>query len=699
MAIDPALLEQVKWDDEPAQPGVQKPLEIDITGGVSESQLAQQQAQAAAQQPIDLSQVVWDDAPGAEAPTGGNPANDSAFARMISGQSGMPQSESVPRATDSMSNYERSMAGLGQSFVSLYDGTKQAAADSLNRNLAGITMGARAIGLDGLAQGIANHGGRRVAETAQELQKGAAESKKIDADLLSTGAGRAGNIGGTILQILGPGAVLRGTTAGAILLPRTVAGNALQGLAIGSLQPAVNEQERGLNSLIGLTGGGLGAVGGKVLGATVNAGRNALSMLSGRGLSTTDQAAGQALMREATNPNAITVTPSAVPGVNRTLGEATLDPGLMALENTMRASRRGAFEQIDTANNAARIAQLERISGNPQQLASAEAARDASTAGLRDRAFAEGAESARQAQQARALMVGTDPAINALRAQVNGIARSKAGNPAVQSALNDVNKALENSGDSVAGLYNVRQYIGDLLSGKAGGDKSSARAASSELLGIRELLDKELASRAPSFPEYLNAYRLASQPINRMQVGERLIRVSSGSVKDAAGDAIGNPRITPAGFSKAANNLDAIAAKATGFKKAKASEILTKDDISAINAIQEDMRRQFARQSSATVGSQTMERTDIGSRLGRKAVLRLVPGLKDAAAYVEDKASDRLKERLAYLMANPAEAKRVLGALDKQSADSVRRVLSQLSFTAGTTTAATANNARDTARP
>lgn len=90
MAIDPALLAQVKWDDEPAQAAGQQPLEIDITGGVSESQLAAQQA-AAAQRPIDLSQVVWDDEPGAAAPTAPNPANQSAVARVVSGQPAQPQ--------------------------------------------------------------------------------------------------------------------------------------------------------------------------------------------------------------------------------------------------------------------------------------------------------------------------------------------------------------------------------------------------------------------------------------------------------------------------------------------------------------------------------------------------------------------------------------------------------------------------------
>ncbi|WDS36244.1 hypothetical protein [Pseudoxanthomonas sp.] len=60
---------QALHDQQAGMYGEQKPLEIDIVGGMPESQ---------AEKPIDLSQVVWDDAP---APA----ANDSAFAKMISG--------------------------------------------------------------------------------------------------------------------------------------------------------------------------------------------------------------------------------------------------------------------------------------------------------------------------------------------------------------------------------------------------------------------------------------------------------------------------------------------------------------------------------------------------------------------------------------------------------------------------------------
>lgn len=593
----------------------------------------------------------------------------------------------VAPVTDSMSGYEKFMAGVGKSFVDTYEGAKQAGVDSLNRNLAGITMGARAAGLDGVARTIANNGGRQVLDSARGMQADAADRKQTDAALMGTGAGIGGNIGGTLLQILGPGAVARGTTAGAMFLPRTIAGNALQGLAIGSVQPAVNEQERGLNSLIGLAGGGLGAVAGKAASATIGAGKNALASLLGRGLNSTDAAAGQALMREATNPKAITFTPSAVPGVNRTLGEATLDPGLMALENTMRASRRGTFEQIDTANNAARIAQLEQIAGTPQDMVAAKSARTAASSSARNQAMAAGPVDVSQTV-----------------AQLGDAIKAAEGRPAVQEGLSRLRgllvKGVDEEGKPILEtrirvLDNIRQTIGDMLSGKYGGESAAALKGSRELIGVRDALNAEIGDQVPSFAQYLDAYRSASVPINRMQIGKQIIRNSAGAVQDATG----NPRLTPAAFSNSANKLDAIAAKATGFKKAKASEILTSDDINAINAIQEDMRRQFARQSSATVGSQTAERLDIGNRLMQRGLMRAVPVVKDVAAFVEQQASDRLKERLAYLMANPAEAKRVLAALDKQSADSVRRVLSQLSFTTGTAAATSASNARGTTPP
>lgn len=489
-----------------------------------------------------------------------------------------------------------------------------------------------------------------------------AQVRRDDAYMQGDNAALLGGIAADVAMLYAPGGAVNKLAT----LPRRLAGGAALGGLYSGVQPVTPEESRSVNAFIGAGAG----FGGELAGSALQAAARRI----GTGLTRTERRAGQVLQREAADPSAIVATESAVPGVRRTLGEATMDPGLMALENTVRAGNRAAFDPIDTANNAARVAQLERISGTDANLAAAEAARDASTEAIRNRAFAEAARTASARQQQQALMVPTANGLGALRQRVGALASSSAGRPSVQSAVRDVTRALDNAGDSLGSLYNVRQYIGDLLGGKAGADKSYAKAASRELLEIRELLDAELAARAPSFPEYLDAYRAASKPINRMQVGREVLQRGSAPVPDEAG----MPRITPGAFSRVTNDLDATAAKATQFKKAKASEILGAEDISAIKAIQDDMQRQFRRQSSAAAGSQTFERNEVGRRVALQGAARAIPLVREVAEFFEDRANERLKERLAYLIANPAEARRVLKTLDPASQGVVRKALGQL---------------------
>lgn len=644
MAIDPAT---IVWDDEPQQAPMQQP-----------------QADS-----IDPSTIVWDDdATGSEQPLN------------IDIVGGRRESEvgrsSLPNPTDDMRWLDRFRAGIGKSLVDTYQGLKQAAGDAGSSPLLALqqaTIGALRgdsfleSGLVGLSQ---------LGAERKRLRDEEASRREIDRPLLDTGAGLSGNVLGTLAQILGPGVAARGTAAANALLPSTVRGNALQGLTIGALQPVASENERVGNALLGGVGGGAGAIAAKGAGAALNTGRN---LLARTGLNATDRQAGNVLAREATNPNSLTITQSAVPGVQRTLGEASGDSGLMALENTMRAQSRGAFEPIDIRNNAARVQQLQNIAGTDADMAAAEAARSAASEGLRERAFAEGAETLARNQQADALMLPASTGISQLRQGIQAIARSGAGNPNVQNATNAVSRALNQTGDSVGGLYNVRKYIGDLLNGRAAGDDASARAASRELIQIRDLLDENLAARAPSFPEYLDAYRTASKPINRMEVGREILSRSSSTAQDQ----LGNPILTPAGVARATNDLDAIAAKATDFKKAKASDILTAQDLSSLRAIQDDMQRIAQRNRSAAAGSQTAERLSVGERAAVRGVAGRLPWVGPLFEHFEQQANQRLSERLAYLMANPSEAQRVLAALPKEDAGVVRKSLNQLALAAG----------------
>ncbi|QDY48799.1 hypothetical protein DUW70_09765 [Stenotrophomonas maltophilia] len=625
-----------------------------------------QQPQAPA---IDPSTIVWDDEPA----SGDQPLN-------IDIVGGTRESDvgrgAVPNPTDNMSGLDRFRAGIGKSLVDTYQGLKQAAGDVGSSPLLALQQGTvGALSGDGFLESglvaLSKLGAER-----KRLRDEEAARREIDRPLLDTGAGFSGNVLGTIAQILGPGVAARGTAAANALLPSTVRGNALQGLTIGALQPVASENERVGNALLGGVGGGAGAIAAKGAGAALNTGRN---LLARTGLNATDRQAGNVLAREATNPNNLTITQSAVPGVQRTLGEASGDSGLMALEQTMRATNRGAFEPIDLRNNAARVQQMQRIAGTDADMAAAEAARSAASEGLRERAFAEGAETLARNQQADALMLPASTGIAQLRQGIQAIARSGAGNPNVQNATNAVSRALNQTGDSVGGLYNVRKYIGDLLNGRAAGDDASARAASRELIQIRDLLDENLAARAPSFPEYLDAYRSASKPINRMEVGREILSRSSSTAQDQ----LGNPILTPAGVARATNDLDAISAKATDFKKAKASDILTQQDLASLRAIQDDMQRIAQRNRSAAAGSQTAERLSIGERTAVRGVAGRLPWVGPLFEHFEQQANQRLSERLAYLMANPSEAQRVLAALPKEDAGVVRKSLNQLALASG----------------
>ncbi len=558
-----------------------------------------------------------------------------------------------------MSNAERFGIGVGKSIADSAVGAGQVLSSEIAPYLYGIP---------GL---VTRELGRRGAR--EEIDQFAREAAERDAPLMETGAGLAGNITGSLAQILGPGIAARGTTASSAILPTTIRGNALQGAYLGALQPTTEEGQREQNIALGgaLGGAGAGLVNGA--GALIRGARNVLAR---GGLTSTDRRAANVLAREATNPD-VTITESAVPGVQRTLGEASNDPGLMALENTLRAQQRGAFDPIDLQNNAARVEQLQRIAGTDADMAAAEAARTAASESLRDRAFAEGADSARQLQQADALMIpNAGSGMGQLRQGIQSIARSGAGNPNVQNATNAVSRALDQTGDSVAGLYNVRKYIGDLLNGRAAGDDASARAASRELIQMRDMIDENLASRAPSFPEYLDAYRNASKPINRMEVGREVLSRASGMAQDVQG----NPILTPSGVYRATNDLDAIAAKATDFKKAKASDILNAQDLASLRAIQDDMQRIAQRNRSAAVGSQTAERLSVGERAAVRGVASKLPWVGPLFEHFEGAANQRLNERLAYLMANPAEAKRVMAALPKSDASALRTTLNQLAL-------------------
>lgn len=595
---------------------------------------------------------------------------------------------------DDMSAAERFGAGVGKSLVDTAIGNAQAYSSEIAPLLYGIP------GL--VTRELGRRGVRAQVDQANE------ERQESDRALTNTGAGLAGNITGTLAQVLGPGIAARGTSLAPALLPTTIRGNALQGAALGLVQPAAGDAERVTNALAGGALGGLGAGAVQAAGAGLRGARN---ILSRTGLTSTDRAAANVLAREATDPNNLNIEQSAVPGVQRTLGEATRDPGLMALENAMRARNRGAFEAQDIANNVARQDQIQSIAGTGAQMRAAEQARENVVDTTLQQALREGAsyQSALQASQAasrRSAQAAADaavaenqrltslglpasvpvpevaptasvsPELANLRQQVKDLAEANAPRGGVKRALDDVLGSLNAAEDSVGSLYLSRKYINDLLEGKLGSDKGYAKTAQAELIGIRDQLDDVLSSRAPSFPQYLDAYKQASGPINRMQVGRQIAKQASTRARDESGVRF----LTPDKVFGVMDDLDAVAQKATGFKKARAENILERSDFDKLKAIQDDMQRISQRARSATPGSQTAERLSIGERAAVRGLSSRIPWVGPLFEHFEQASNQRLTERLAFLMANPDEAKRVLAALPKEDASALRTTLNQLAL-------------------
>lgn len=558
---------------------------------------------------------------------------------------------------------DQGQAGFAQSFINAGRGIKQLGAESLLRHAGMLEGGLRAAGLDSAADAAGRNLTRPAAQFERTVQREVDEARELDAPLLATGGGMTGAVVGNISQLLGPGLALRGTTAGRMLLPTTIGGNAAQGAALGYVQPTASGESRGGKAAIGGTVGAVIPAALKAPGAAIRAVKSAA-----RPERAAAEEAVRIVQREAQAPNIGTAgpNPSQIPGVTRSLYEETLDPGIARLETASRGTGTGWADR-DSANNLARQAALREFAGDEASIAAAEEARSAATGQLRRQAFAEGDAALRQAAEAGFDVSGN---LAGLRDQFSRIAQGQGGRSAVKRAIQDVMADLDDAAPTVQGLYNVRKSIGDLLSGKAGADKAYARAASAELMQMRDLLDAELVNLAPSFEQYLTAFQSMSRPINRMQVGQELIARGSGQLDPLTGEG----RLMPAQFGRQVRDLDRLAQSATGFGKAQAADMLQPDDFARINAVNDDLARSASRLvRGAGGGSHTASQQEVGKRIAVRSLARVIPGVGAAVEFLESQNAQRLEKALERVLANPDEYRAIAALINRQD----RRLLEQ----------------------
>lgn len=532
-------------------------------------------------------------------------------------------------------------AGLGKSMVDTYRGVKQ-----LGTEAAMVQTGIHAammnrVSLDGNAL-VRSQGLPLQAMRDQQMQD-VSQGREDDKPLMGNTAGLLGNITGTVGQFIGPGAALRGLKVARAFMPVTVGGNAAQGAAVGAIQSYSSDGDRFQNVAIGGVGGAAGASIPAALGAGIR-------QFSGQGASRVERQAGRAMFG-ALQVRPFNATNSATPGVQLPLGESTLDPGLMRLEDSLRTNPETGplFSVLDLNNNAARVGEVQRIGGDFSEMTQAKQARDAAAGPL----YA----------QASAATVPVDPAlqstlnrlpnsvINTARrlAQMEGAQLPKDATSMTGQQLHYVKLALDNalSKTGPGGLGNVEKRL---------------------LTQAKESLVTRISTAIPEYGQAMGQHTAMSAPINRMQLGQEFLS----RVRAPQDDALGNPLLQPGKFGTSMRNIDKIAQDATGMSNATGRSILPDADFNVLNSINDDLRRQSVRMTTPGGGPRTAARLlseqSLSGRLGVNTLAgylsRSVPVMGSAVDWLQDRSTRKALDEMAKLFtSNPKEAQRVLNSL------------------------------------
>jgi hypothetical protein len=567
--------------------------------------------------------------------------------------------EAAPDPTEDMGFLDRFRAGLGKSFADTAHGVKQAVTEAVAIPFSNVANIYGAGGRSDVAHSL-----NTPARKAAEMRAEETERQKLDAPLMRTGGGVAGNITGTLLQLAGPAYLARGSVAAPAFLPRTTAGNAVQGGILGMIQPVGTDDSRATNAMIGAGAGGVGAAVPQLAGSALRAGRAVVEPITKAGQ---ERIVAQALQRSAQDPaRLLTRAPSAIPGVTRTLAEESADPGIGQLQ------RQFTTQLADQAagNNAARAAAVR---------STFEGADDASIASIR------AGRDAQAGQVLGGLSGAAVPDMAPFRQAIESGISANQGNPAAQKALQEVLGEIPEI-QTAEQAYNVRKYLDFILSKQS--DKPAAKAASRELQQAKGVLDQEMARVFPEWGQYLSDYTAQSRRMDQAKVGKSLL----GMARQSADPNTAERSLGANALSRAANDPDALVRGATRFNKSTAGNTLTQEQSSLLRMLGDDASRMdFAATGGRAVGSDTAQNLATrnilstlagGSRLGNMA-LQSQPVQRVAAlgekTYGLLGVPDRLQSVMVEALSDPARAREILGRLPGPDRSLVERALGNVS--------------------
>jgi hypothetical protein len=543
------------------------------------------------------------------------------------------------------------------------------------------------------------------------------ESRRLDKDLMDTGAGFAGNVVGNIGIALAPGGVLKGAgmaanalsapgkaqalsaIGGSLLAPRSIGGAAALGAGMGVIQPAESLEERAINT-------GVGGVASAFIPAAVRgfksvkaaaepfyeSGRNqilarALQEASGGGQYADDalknlQQAGQR-GPFATGLTKGEIVPNSVP----TAGQVSKNAGIAALERSATATNPAVTQEVSerlASQNLARVGALDEIAGSDGARQFAKTELQSTADDIYRQAFDRGMDLRRDpltgAFLSKAQQAGRKSEITKL---MQTPALQEAKDRATSLAQNEMISLKDPSG-SVQGLHYMKKALDDMISNSSGNEQRVLRNLQKRFLTTVDSL-------SPDYAAARGVFRDMAGPVNQMETAAEISKRS----------------VTPTGqmtLNKYARALsDDSAQAATGFKKATLSGTMTPESMGTLNNIKEDLTRaEFAKNAGRGTGSDTVQKLAYSNILNQAGVPNFMRNLGPAQivgnllsrggdlAYKD--ANQRLSEQLAKALLDPAETASLMAIKPNQRTEALVNLLSRGGASAGMMVPALSNS-------
>lgn len=482
-----------------------------------------------------------------------------------------------------------------------------------------------------------------------------AESRRLDAALMDSGAGMAGNLAGNV-AMLAPVAMVPGAN--------TIAGGAAVGAITGLMQPSTSTGET-------LTNVSLGGIGGAAVPAASAAWRSGRAMMEplsnqgqqrivGRALNRAAgadapavaqrlQEAGRPFVGPSQGPFQRTTMGELVPGSMPTVGQAAQNPGVAALERSASAISpdvTNAVSGMMQQQNAARVGMLNEMAGADGARAFAVANRDATAEQLYGAARRIGVDPAKLTPEALQNIANFSQRIpDAVLNKARSLAKIK-GTPMTDAT-------------SVDGMHWVKMAIDDEIGAATrAGNGTLARA----YLGLQEDLLSGLDKLSPAYAAARGVYRDMSRPINQMEVAQA---VADKSINKLSGN------LQPNAYANALT--DQTAARATGMPRATLAGTMDNAQMNGLQSLLLDVQRSNAATNVGRgAGSDTVQKlayTNLLEQSGVPTFLReLAPAqvagnlLARGGDALYGRANRELGERLAQAMLDPAQAAQLMQA-------------------------------------